>query len=837
MSLYDVFFLYRARLGARAGLVQESLAVLGIAVGVALLFTSQVARMSLNQSVAQLTRQVAGNTQLQLQARGPAGMDEQLLGEVRQMRGVQLALPMLEQPATLIGPSGRKPVDLIGIDPHYVRSVGPLLGRFSSAQLEGQQAITLPTPLARTIGVGPRQVIEVQIGAGVVRALVRAALREGDIGGLAQSPLALAPIAYAQDLTGMQGRITRIYIRTQPGHEREVQVRLAGLAATAGVNFEPVTYDYTLFAVASAPDDQSELLFGGISALVGFMFAINAMLMIASSRRRLIEDIRPLGAMRSTILQILLFDAAALGVLASALGLAFGELLSLEVFRATPGYLASAFPIGNDRIVTWQSVVLALGAGLTAAIVGVLWPLRDMFASSWQNAEGVAGDPARGWIFARLATGLICLGVTVVVLLVRPQSAFVGCIVLVGALVCLLPPLFDGVVALFARLQERLVDGASSMLAATELRTLRTRARSLAITATAAIAVFGIVAVGGAQENLQRGLDASAHDIDSSADIWISPSSEASLLTTTPFKAVNPAALARVPGVAAVGIYRGSFLNWGRRRLWILAQPNSTTQPIPPTQLINGSLPRTVARVRAGGWAVLSQALASEHHLRVGSAFTLPSPRPTALRVAGLSTNLGWPPGAIIMSSSTYAQAWASSDPSAYEIQLWRWASDATVKHLIQRRLAADAGLAVETSGERERRHYSLVSQGLSRLTQIRLLLLIAAVLAVGGALSAMLWQRRDLVAFMKCQGYRRWVLWRWLFWESALMLGAGCFIGSLFGLYGQLLGSRFLVSATGFPVSLDIETLVAASSFAFVSAVAVAIVVRVPPRTVSPAY
>jgi hypothetical protein len=31
-----------------------------------------------------------------------------------------------------------------------------------------------------------------------------------------------------------------------------------------------------------------------------------------------------------------------------------------------------------------------------------------------------------------------------------------------------------------------------------------------------------------------------------------------------------------------------------------------------------------------------------------------------------LTTNLGWPPGAVILSSGTYAQAWGSGDPTAY---------------------------------------------------------------------------------------------------------------------------------------------------------------------------
>ncbi len=126
------------------------------------------------------------------------------------------------------------------------------------------------------------------------------------------------------------------------------------------------------------------MLFSAISAIVGFMFALNAMLITVPSRRKLIEDIRPQGATRSMTVQILLFDAAVLGVLACIIGLALGELLSVAAFHATPGYLASAFPVGDDRIVTWQSVVLAVGAGLLAAVMGVLWPLRDVLARSLQ---------------------------------------------------------------------------------------------------------------------------------------------------------------------------------------------------------------------------------------------------------------------------------------------------------------------------------------------------------------------------------------------------------------------------------------------------------------------
>ena len=39
-----------------------------------------------------------------------------------------------------------------------------------------------------------------------------------------------------------------------------------------------------------------------------------------------------------------------------------------------------------------------------------------------------------------------------------------------------------------------------------------------------------------------------------------------------------------------------------------------------------------------------------------------------------------------------------------------------------------------------------------------------------------------------------------------------GCPIGAIFGLYGQLLGSHFLASVTGFPIVFNVEALAALS-------------------------
>lgn len=273
----------------------------------------------------------------------------------------------------------------------------------------------------------------------------------------------------------------------------------------------------------------------------------------------------------------------------------------------------------------------------------------------------------------------------------------------------------------------------------------------------------------------------------------------------------------------------------------MIAPPRSATNPIPANHLVSGELNVATSRIRGHGWAVVSQAIANEYHLLIGQSFTLPSPRPTTFRVAATGTNAGWPPGAIIINAEDYARAWGSSDASAYNITLLPGASARQVRSEVAQALGSNSGLIVQTAEQRAQRWDSLTRQGLAQLSQIKLLMLIAAVLAMAGAMSSMIWQRRPQLAYIKRQGYKKAILWRALLCESALLLGTGCSIGAVFGLYGQLIQSHALATVTGFPIVITVAPLIAVSSFVLVSAAAVAILavpgylaVRVRPTMVS---
>jgi putative ABC transport system permease protein len=828
MKLSNALRLYRVRLRAR--LVQECLAVVGIAAGVALLLASQISSSSLQSSVSQLSRGIVGDATLQLIARDPHGFPQSTLGRVRHIPGVRVAAPLLEAPADAVGPRGRESVELIGADSSLSRLGGALVRHTALTPFGSIGAVVLPAPLARSIGVTKfGEEVTFQLAGRTAQVPLYAQLHQRQIGQLIASPVAITQLSSAQELTGLSARVSRILVYPAPRSQARVRAALTTLAA-GRLNVESTAYDAELFSKAAAASNQSTALFSVISALVGFLFAFNAMLLTVPQRRRLIADLRRDGYTPATVIGVLLLDAIALGLIACLLGLALGDELSIHFFHSNPAFLSLAFALGSQRVVGLNSVAIAAGGGMLAATVAVLSPMRDILARDplaairppEQSHSGPSSGRRRALVVLAFLAGATAL------LLAAPDAAIPGMVLLLAALLLELPIVLSATLALVKRLAGLIVSPIPHV-ATMELGAARSRA--VAIAATGAIAVFGSVAIQGAHGDLLAGLDNAARDSNSFTDLWVTPSGSYNLLATTPFHPVERATIQKIKGVRAVRLFRSGLLDYGERRVLVIAPPRQSVPLLPEDQILEGSVGEATRRVRAGGWLVVSQVLAKEHHLHIGDAFTLPTPEPRSFRVAALSTNIGWAPGAILMNATDYARAWGSDDASAYSVLLAPGAAPLTVAREIERALGRrqsrpgiGTGFSVQTSRQHADQQRALSREALASLTQIATLIPIVAVLAMAAAIGAMVWQRRPRLAKLKLEGLPRVELWRTILLESLLLLGAGCLTGAVFGLYGQQLADRALAQVINFPVVYSINATAALTSVSLVAAAALAI-------------
>jgi putative ABC transport system permease protein len=812
--------LYRIRLRSRIG--TELLALAGVAVGVALVFAALVANASLTGSVRQLTEGIVGRADLQLAARAPGGFEQNVLRRVESVPGTTAA-PLAEARVNVVGAEGRRSVLLLGGDPRRDALGGTLLGSPKLVDREAGPGLFLPAPLAAELGARAGSRVRVETGAGVGSVRVAGLLDRDEIGALAESPVALAPLPLVQRLAGMQGHLSRVFVAAARGRERAVETAMRRIAVRSRLNLGPAAQEAEVFASASYPTTKSTSLFSVLSALVGFLFALNAVLLSMPQRRRLVADLRMAGYAPSTTIWVLVVDAMLLGAAGATLGLFLGELASRQLLGGVPAYLASAFAIGSQWIVPWQSVALAAGAGLVASCLAVLVPILGSLRMSRRRQDAtVRTQLGRDLVLAgAIALLTAALGLTAL----SPDSALLG----LGLLLCSLLLFLEG----WLRLTASAIRGVcghlrspAAILAALGLQGGGSRLRTIALAGTGAIAVFATVSIGGARSDLQRGLDRSAEDADRGAQVWIAFRGSSNIFGTAAI-AIEPRQLRKVerlPGVREVIRNRGGYLDVGADRVWALGPAAGRTGTMLSHQVEDGAPALAARRLRSGGWVALSQGLASKLGVGVGDPVELPLPVSLPLRVAAVTNNFGWPGGAMVLAAPAYARAWGSDAISTLGLRVEPSHSPAALAAAVRSILGPRSGLRVETAAERTGRQKQAARAGLARLEQIAVLVLIASVLAMAASMAGVVWQRRPRFAALKLHGLSAGVLWRAMLFETALLIGAGCLAGAAFGLVGQLLLDQGLRAITGFPVVYEVAWAGALTNTLAVSIAAAAI-------------
>lgn len=808
-----LFHIYSGRL--RRQPAQELFAAAGIAVGVALVFAVLVANTSISGSAGQLLHGLTGDAKVQLAARSADGMHERLIGRVERLPGVRHAAPLLRTRVVVVGASGRRSVEMVGATPALALLGGELTRTFASGGLRLPRGMLLPDGVADEIGATSGRSVTVLVEGRRRKVFVGAVLGSELVGGLAGAQAAMVSLLLAQDLTGNRRRVSHILVEPRPGAEAAVRRQLKRIAA-GRLSVTPADAELGVLSQAAEPNDRSTALFAGIAAMVGLLFAFNAMLITSAERRRFIADLRMQGFDGRQIAVLLGFEALVLGLMASLAGLALGELLSRFVFDEAPEYLVFAFPVGTERVVQPWTVGVALCVGVLAALLASVRPLFDLRARLPVDAVyREMGEPGEQ-LGSRMAIAMFVGGVatvagTTVLVLVAPAATLVGGVTLALATLLVIPAAFSGAAAQALRLSERTRHCNMLTLAIRELKGAKTR--SIALAAVGALAIYGSVAIEGAHRDLLRGLDRGFAEYVGNADLWVTNAGDT--LTTGTFRPTRATtALPRAPGIEAVRVYRGGLFDLDDRRLWIIGRPRRDRTMIPPSQLLEGDLERAARLLKSQGWATISGDVAESRNLDIGDSFMLPTASGgTRFRVAAVTTNLGWPSGAIILNADDYGSAWRMHDPTALEIDLAPGVSPQEGKHTVQGVLGTRSGLRVQTEGERAADYARMERQGLARLSQISTLLLIAAALAVASALAATTWQRRRRLASLKIQGFDHWQLLRALMFEAGFVIGLGCVVGTMLGTYGHFLAGRYLTLTTGFPApfSLSGEPLLAA--------------------------
>jgi len=260
---------------------------------------------------------------------------------------VALASPVLELstyallPATTADASPRLLVRIVGVDPLQVAAIAPDLMPLPS-QTGERTGLFAPNTVylnaAARLSLGASR-LQLQQGLHLQTATVAGSVRAG--GG----PLAVMDIAAAQDFFGKAGQLTRIDIRLQAGTDREafVQRMVAAPGWQARWALSAPGESAARIANLSRAYRVNLTVLALIALFTGGFLVFSVMALSVTRRAQQFALLGVLGLTSRQRLQLVLLEAAALGVLGSALGIALGAGLAALALRLLGGDLGGGF--------------------------------------------------------------------------------------------------------------------------------------------------------------------------------------------------------------------------------------------------------------------------------------------------------------------------------------------------------------------------------------------------------------------------------------------------------------------------------------------------------------
>jgi putative ABC transport system permease protein len=766
-----------------------ALSLLGIALGVAVVVSIDLANASAMRAFERSTDTVAGRATHQLVG-GPAGLPESVYRDVRLSPGAPAAAPVVEGHVRAMS-GDRRTLTVLGVDPFaegpfrsYVpRSGGSVdLGAF----LTEPGAALLTRHTARALGVDVGDPLDVRV-EGVKRRLRAVALLEPEDEGSARAleGLVLTDISTAQELLGQVGRLSRIDLKLPGGEAGEAWLsRLRPLLPEGAEVVRPR-------ARGNAVEQMTRAFRTNLTALsllalvVGTFLIYNTMTFSVVQRREQLGRLRAVGITRGELFTLVLGEAAVLGVVGTVAGLLLGVLMGRGLVELVTRTLNDLYLTVSVRGLSLEPFTLAKGLllGLGATLAAALLP-------AWEAARSAPAVTLRRStledVARRRAPRLALLGLLVLALgvgllaLPTPEllPAYAGLFAVLLGSALLVPWLTARLAGLAAGPLGRPFGLLGRMAARGVTASLSRTAVALAALMVAVATTVGVgLMVASFRDTVAEWLGTSLQ-----ADVYISPPALVTRRGGATFTAGLAEHLRATPGVASSSTLRTVQVRVDGVPTDLRSVDFGDT-PVRPYRFKEGDPERVWKELEAPDAVLVSEPFAFHRRVGVGGTVELATDKgPRHFRVVGVYFDYGSDAGTLLMLRDTYLRHF--DDPRVSGVALHA-APGQDVDALVARaRERAGDVQALHIRSNRALRETSLeVFDRTFTITHVlRLLAVGVAFIGVLSALMALQLERARELAVLRATGLTPRQLWGLVSLQTGLL-------GLLAGLFALPLG------------------------------------------------
>ena len=643
--------------------MRSFLTMVGIALGVAVLFASLSAGATMDSAVDKAAADEMGRSDLRVQALEEQGLDAATVTVISQVAGVSVAAPALERKTYLSVAAGQTAsaqlppsVTVLGIDPDRETQLHdmPLASGRLLATADGQSAVITQT-LAKEQNLGLGDSISLNGAAAVgPQAYKIVGIVAGD-GSLpeADGRLVFLTLGSAQTLFATQS-VTRVDLGAAPGISVD---ELIGQVEVS-IKTQPYLLSRTADLASSLRNEMADfrsalLLVAAVVLFAGAFLIFNTLSMTVAELTREVGLLRAAGTTRSQVMGLVLEQAFVLGLAGSVAGVVAGVGLAV----ATLSWVGSSGPIVlAGPSLSAGSIVMAIAIGTVVTLAASLEPAWR--AGRIPPVEALRrGPPGLAAGAARLRWLVVVFGVlAVAALAIWPSGQGAqgsGALSAAGGSGILGPLAVYGLLLLSVLLVPRLI-GPLGRVAGFPLRIFRNEERlarsSLSRDRSRTALTAGALVVGVA---MVVALGTAAQDVRKIGSSWLTETIPGSELLTSirPVATTDPILedLSSTPGVKSVspiGLFGTPYVSVtqvdGRSVKSVVRQEaaavvGSDYLADGRLDFLSGDRSAALAALDAGGSAIVPKSLADSAGIKVGDKMEFATGTATTeLTVAGI---------------------------------------------------------------------------------------------------------------------------------------------------------------------------------------------------------
>ncbi len=759
---------------------QAGLAIVGIALGVAVVVSVDLASESARRAFALAADGVTGRATHEIVS-GPTGLDERVVTRLVREAGVHPLAPVIVGWVGAEAAPGRA-LQLLGIDPFSEAPFRPYLG--GPAATGGRTWTTLVTEpgaallsreAAADLGVGVSGLVALRASGRTRTVRVVGVIEPSDArSARALRGLVVTDVSTAQEVLGRPGRLSRLDLIVPPGPAGDEMLARVRAILPPAAEVVTATSGNEFVGELTRAFDVNLTALSLLALLVGLFLAYNTMTFSVVQRRASIGMLRALGVTRTEIIATVLAEALVVGAVATALGLAAGVALGSGLVRLVTRTINDLYFVVVVRDLAVSPAALAKGAalGLGATLLSAIVPAAEASVTPPGPAIRRAGLEARARRSAPRAAlagaALLAAGALLLRWAGRSLALSYGGLFAAVLGAALLTPLATVGAAYAAGPALGRALGLPGRMAARGV--VARLSRTGVAVAALMVAVAATIGIGVMIQSF-RGTVVSWLETSLVSDIYVAaPTLGAGRLGDS---TLDPAVIARVratPGVAEVGTFRAVRVasRFGPTQLGALEiGPASFRQ----FRFLSGSSRDAWPAFTEGGAAIVSEPYAYRHDLAVGSTVWLHTDRGEhPFLVAGVFADYGSDQGVVMVSRRTYDANWDDRGVSSLGLMLAPGTDPEAAVVMLRQRVGDDQDLLIRPNRALREASLEIFDRTFAITAVLRVVATLVAVVGVLSALMALQLERGRELGVLRAQGLTPRELRRLVLAETGLL-------------------------------------------------------------------